>query len=290
MDTKELISKIRKIEIKTRRIVDEITGGAYHSIFKGSGIEFNEVREYVPGDDVRSIDWNVTARSQKPFIKKYVEERELTVMLLVDISASGNFGSQDKTKREVAIETAALLAFSAIRNNDKVGLLLFSDEIELFMPPKSGRSYGLRLIRELVSTQPKGQGTNIKLALEHLMGILHKKSVLFLVSDFMDNQDFEKSLKIANRRHDLISVRILDELEHSFPRTGNLVVEDSENGILSLFRGRNKKTLTKFTNLSEQFHKQNEEICRRAKIAMIDIRTNEDIIKPFMKFFKKRGR
>ena len=290
MDTKELISKIRKIEIKTRRIVDEITGGAYHSIFKGSGIEFNEVREYIPGDDVRSIDWNVTARFKKPFIKKYVEERELTVMLLVDISASGNFGSEDKTKREVAIETAAMLAFSAIRNNDKVGLLLFSDEIELFMPPKSGRSYGLRLIRELVSTKPKGKGTNIKLALEHLIGILHKKSVLFLVSDFMDTHDFEKSLKIANRRHDLISVRILDELECSFPKTGNLVIEDSENGILSLFRGRNKKALTKFPNLSEQFHKQNEEICRRAKIDMIDIRTNEDIIKPFMKFFKKRGR
>jgi len=290
MDTKELISQIRKIEIKTRRIVNDITGGAYHSVFKGRGIEFSEVREYQPEDDVRDIDWNVTARMGEPFIKKYTEERELTVMLLVDFSSSGLFGSSDKSKKNIAVEMAALLAFSAIRNNDKVGLLIFTDDIELYLPPRSGRSYGLRLVRELIATTPKNRGTNIKKSIEFLMTVLHKKSVIFLLSDLIDNQNFEKVLQIANKRHDLIAIRILDNLEIDFPKTGNLILEDSETSAFSFFSGRKKKSLKTFKNLSEIMHNKVCEICKKAKVDMIDIRCNEDYILPLMKFFNKRGK
>ncbi len=288
MDTKELISQIRKIEIKTRRIVDDITGGAYHSVFKGSGIEFNEVREYMFEDDVRDIDWNVTARMGEPYIKKYVEERELTVLLIIDISNSGNFGSGEKNKKRILIETAALLAFSAIRNNDKVGLLMFSEEIELFLPPRSGRSHGLRLIREMLSTQPKNKGTNIKNVLEYLMEVQRKKSVVFLLSDLIDDNNFEKTMKIANKRHDLIAVRILDELEEKFPKTSNLVIEDSETVVMSFFKGSSKNQLEKFQSITEQVHSENEECCKRSKVDIIDIRSNDDTVKPLIKFFNKR--
>lgn len=282
---KELIASVRKIEIKTRRIVDEITGGAYHSVFKGRGIEFDEVREYTPEDDIRDIDWNVTARMGTPYIKKYVEERELTVILAVDVSASGLFGSRDKTKKQRAIETAALLAFSAIRNNDKVGLLLFTDRTELYLPPRSGRTHGLRVIRELMAAEPEGRGTDINGALEKLMRVLSKKSVIFLISDLIEDENYETALKIANKRHDLISVRILDPLEINWPETADLIVEDAENGRMSLFSVSGRSEYAAF---AEDMHRKNADICKRSKVDMIDIRCGEDFIKPFVLFFKRR--
>jgi uncharacterized protein (DUF58 family) len=290
MLTKELIAQVRKVEIRTRRIVDDITGGAYHSVFKGRGIEFDEVREYFPEDDIRDIDWNVTARMGAPFIKKYVEERELTVMLVVDISASGAFGSHDRSKRERAIEIAALLAFSAIRNNDKVGLLMFSDETEFYLPPRSGRRHGLRLVRELMAVEPKSKGTSISGALESVLKVLHKKAVVFLISDLIDDEDFSKPLKIANKRHDLISVRILDPYEKVWPKTANLVLEDSETGVRSFFSGKRSSSVDKLNKLMNELHDETRDTCRKAKVDMIDIRCDEDFLKPLVKFFNTRRR
>jgi uncharacterized protein (DUF58 family) len=284
----ELIKQVRKIEIRTRRVVDEIIGGAYHSMFKGRGIEFDEVREYTPEDDVRDIDWNVTARMGTPFIKKYVEERELTVMLLVDVSASGAFGSGDKSKRERAVETAALLAFSAIRNNDKVGLILFTDQTELYLPPRSGRSRGLRLIRELMAYEPKRKGTDINAVLKNTMQVLHKRSVVFLISDMLDDAGFEKSLKIVSRRHDLIAVRILDPLELNWPRAASIMVEDAETGRNVAFDGRKTAVLQKFHDFAEGMHDSIKKSCDRAKVDIIDIRCSEDFVKPLVTFFRNR--
>jgi uncharacterized protein (DUF58 family) len=286
----ELIKQVRKIEIKTRRVVDEIIGGAYHSVFKGRGIEFDEVREYTSEDDVRDIDWNVTARMGTAYIKKYVEERELTVVLLVDISASGAFGSGEKSKRQHAVETAALLAFSAIRNNDKVGMMLFSDHAELYLPPRSGRSRGLRLIRELVAYEPRHRGTNIGGALKNTMQLLHKRSVIFLISDMLDNADYEKSLKIVNNRHDLIAVRILDKNELSWPGGVNVMLEDSENGNDVAFNGRSQRLRNSFQTAAAAMHDTIKRSCDRANVDMIDIRCGEDYVKPLVKFFNSRGR
>ncbi|MFA7231042.1 MAG: DUF58 domain-containing protein [Victivallaceae bacterium] len=286
----ELIKQVRKIEIRTRRIVDEITGGAYHSVFKGRGIEFDEVREYTIEDDVRDIDWNVTARTGIPHIKKYVEERELTVMLLVDVSASGAFGSGDKSKRQQAVETAALLAFSAIRNNDKVGLILFSDRTELYLPPRSGRRHSLRLIRELMAFEPKNKGTDINAVLKETIQVLNKRSVVFLISDMIDEHDYEKSLKIANRRHDVIAVRILDPHELAWPAGVNIVVEDAESGENVVFSGRNRRLLSGFADAATALHARSKKLCDRAKVDMIDIRCNEDLVRPLITFFRGRER
>ncbi len=286
----ELIKQVRKIEIRTNRIVDELIGGAYHSMFKGRGIEFDEVREYTPEDDARDIDWNVTARMGSPYIKKFVEERELTVMLLVDVSASGAFGSGDKSKRQTAIEIASLLAFSAIRNNDRVGLLMFSDATELYLPPRSGRSHVLRLIRELVAFNPSRTGTDINSALRESMQLLNKRSVVFLISDLIDNQDIEKSLKIMNRRHDLIAVRILDCLETQWNPVAHVVLEDAESGkIIPLSRSGQKH----FTERAQQFHQSMKKTCDRAQVDLVDILCGDDYVKSLMRFFgkrRKRGR
>ena len=217
MLTRDLLARIRKIEIKTRKVVEEMTGGAYRSVYRGRGIEFSEVRTYTEGDDVRDIDWNVTARTGVAHIKKYVEERELTVIIAVDISSSTLFGSAEDDKRDKMAETAALLAFSAIRNNDKVGLLLFSDRVESYIPPRSGRAHVMRVIRDLVATHPRGRGTNIAAALESLSRTLKKKTVIFLISDFMDEGDYWKPLRILNRRHDLAAIRVVDSLETALP-------------------------------------------------------------------------
>lgn len=288
MLTKELLSHVRKIEIHTRQIVDDITAGAYHSIFKGRGLEFDEVREYTPEDDVRDIDWNVTAKMGSPYIKKYIEERELTVMLAVDASASSAFGSREKNKNEHAVEIAALLAFSAIRNNDRVGLLIFTDKTELFLPPRSGRPHGLRLIRELVAANPKNKGTDISDALNNLMRVLHKRAVIFLISDLLDDKDYTKLLMVANRRHDVIAVRILDPHEWTWPKSANLVIEDAETGETSLFPGYGKKFYSEFAESARSIHEKNKEICKRAKVDLIDIRCGEDFIKPLITFFKRR--
>jgi uncharacterized protein (DUF58 family) len=288
MISKDILAKVRKIEIRTRRMVEELTAGAYHSVFKGSGIEFEDVREYTFGDDVRDIDWNVTAKMGEPYIKKYVEERELTVMLLVDASASSRFGSGEKTKLETAVEIASVLAFSAIRNNDKVGLLLFTDKTELYLPPKSGKQHTLRLIRELVVRKPEGKSTNITAALEKIMKILHKKAVIFLISDFIDEKhEYEKLLMVANKRHDVIGVRILDEREFEMPKIGSLYLSDAEYGDVGFFHG-NKKTIVEYNKYSKEIHKKHKDICTKAKVDLIDIKCDDDLIKPLMSFFRRR--
>jgi len=288
MLSKDLLSQVRKIEIRTRRIVDDITAGAYHSVFKGSGIEFDEVREYTPEDDVRDIDWNVTARMGSPYVKKYVEERELTVVLAVDVSASSMFGSGDKTKARNTAEIAALLAFSVIRNNDRVGLLLFTDRTEFYLPPKSGKTHGLRLIRELMARKPTGRGTDISGALDTLMRMLRKRAVIFMISDFIDEKDYAKRLTIANKRHDVVAARILDPLELNMPKTSNLVIEDAETGAESQFPGRNSRRLRRYANAADEAHAKNVETCRRAKVDLIDFRLGGEVVKPLVSFFKRR--
>ena len=288
MLTGELLAKVRKIEIKTRKLVEEITGGAYHSVFKGRGIEFSEVREYTPDDDIRDIDWNVTARMGTPYIKKYAEERELNVMIAVDASASGLFGSE-KEKREQMAEAAALLAFSAIRNNDKVGLLIFTDRTELYLPPRSGKTHGLRVIRELVAMEPEGRGTNIGNALESLATGLKKRSVIFLISDFLDSGDYEKTLKIISRKHDVIAFRIQDRTELELPCSlPGLNVEGLENGRTFLFNAGSGKALKAYSDSARELREKTDEICRHAKVDMIDAMSNEDLIKPLLRFFRGR--
>jgi len=289
MLTAELIKKVRKIEITTRRIVDEITGGAYHSVFKGRGIEFDEVREYTLNDDVRDIDWNVTARMGSPFVKKFVEERELTVMLAVDASASGFYGSGSQTKHELAVETAALLAFSAIRNHDRVGLMMFTDRTELYLPPRSGRVHGLRLIRELLAHEPAGRKTDLNAALAHLMNSLKKRTVIFLLSDLLNPESFETMLKVVNRRHDVVAVRILDALELALPSLPGLLLEDAETGASSFFPSGNAGRLA-YVDAAEQLHRANLDSCRRAKVDIIDLRCGQDLVKPLIQFFNRRQR
>ena len=288
MLTGELLAKVRKIEIKTRKLVEEITGGAYHSVFKGRGIEFSEVREYTSDDDIRDIDWNVTARMGTPYIKKYAEERELNVVLAVDVSASGRFGRKHE-KREQMIEAAALLAFSAIRNNDKVGLLLFSDRTELYLPPRSGKSHGLRVIRELVALEPRGTGTDIGNALESLAQGLKKRSVIFLISDFLDRSNYETTLKIVSRKHDLIAFRIQDETELELPAAlPGLNVEGLEDGRTFRFDAAGARALQAYADASRQLRDQTAEICRHAKVDMIDALSDEDLVKPLLRFFRNR--
>ena len=224
----EIIQKVRLIEIKTRRIVNNLFRGEYHSAFKGVGMEFAEVREYIPGDDIRSIDWNVSARSDKTYIKQYNEERELTVILLIDVSASGFYGTGDSLKSDVMIEIASILSFSAIKNNDKVGLLLFSDKIEKYIPPNKGKSHVLRVIREMIYHEAKDKKTNISISLDHIMKVLKRKSIVFLLSDFLD-ESFYKSMKLINKKHDLINIHILDQTEYTFPSIGLVKLNDVEN-------------------------------------------------------------
>src|ERR1700752_4727182 len=227
--TTEILKKIRTLEIKTRGLVEAAFAGNYHSVFKGRGLNFEDVREYQPGDEMRAIDWNVTARMGNAFVKKFTEERELTVMLVVDVSASGNFGSTTQSKRELAAEVACLLAFSAIRNNDKVGLLLFTDRVELFIPPKKGRSHPLRLIREILFFEPAGRGTDPALALDSLNKIVTRRAVVFFISDFQA-PDFSDTLGVTGRRHDFIAIRIQDERERALPNVGIITLEDAETG------------------------------------------------------------
>lgn len=288
MLTKELLAKVRKIEIKTRKAVEELTGGAYHSVYKGRGIEFSEVRAYAEGDDVRDIDWNVTARTGMPYIKKYAEERELTVILAVDISASTMFGTAEEDKRTKMAETAALLAFSAIRNNDKVGLLLFSDRVEHYLPPRSGRAHVMRLIRDLVATVPKGRGTDIANAVETLSHALKKRAVIFLISDFMDDKDFSKQLKLLNRKHDLAAIRITDQMENELPVCAALELEDTETGAIFAFPGA-KQVKSRYAAAQTAFTQMLYETFRHANVDPIELPCSGDIVKPLMGFFRKRG-
>ena len=282
----ELAKQIRLLEIRTNRIVDEITGGAYRSAFKGRGIEFDEVREYTVDDDVRMIDWNVSARMGEPYIKKFVEERELTVLLLVDVSASGAFGSAEKTKRRTAAELAALLAFSAGNSGDKVGLLMFSDKIELYVPPRSGRRHTLRLIREMLYFTPQSKGTDIDLALRESLQLLSKKSVIFLLSDLNAPASFARSLKLLNRKHDVVALEVFDPVEHRWPVNLPVMVEDAESGELVRFGGR--RFLETLNAELESIRQQKKSVCRDARVDLVEIQSGGDVLKPVIDFFMRR--
>ncbi len=288
MQTRELLTKVRKIEIRTRRLVEELTGGAWHSVYKGRGIEFSEVREYTPDDDVRDIDWNVTARMGVPYIKKYAEERELSVILAVDASASLFFGKPGSTKRDEAAGIAALLALSAIRNNDKVGLLVFTDKTELWLPPKSGRSHVLRLIRELLAFEPESSGTDIGHAMDSLAKNLKRKSVIFLISDFISDLPYEKQLKILNMRHDLAAVRISDKTELDIPKLSMLSLEDAETGEISWLDAASAKIRSLFGRNVQEERTSVTESFRRAKVDMVELFCGEDPVVPLMNFFRVR--
>ena len=287
MQTKELISTVRQIEIRTRRIVDHLTAGAYHSVFKGRGIEFEEVREYTPGDDVRAIDWNVTARFGHPYIKKFAEERELTVFLLVDISGSGDFGTVDKTKNEVAAEMAALLAFSAIRNNDQVGLLLFTGKQELFVPPRKGRRHVLRLVRELLACERTDPTTNIRKALERMMRLSSRRAVVFLISDMLDT-GFDRTLTAANRRHDVIALRLTDPAEMTLPRIGWANFEDAENGATATINAGGRQMCRDYALEAAALRAEQDALCRLSGVDLIDLHCDEDLVKPLLRFFRLR--
>ena len=282
MISKELAKKIRLIEIQTGKAVNDVLAGEYHSVFKGRGMEFDEVREYMPGDEIRTIDWNVTARMGRPFVKRYVEERELTVWLMVDLSASGSFGSRAQLKNEVAAELCALLAFSAIKNNDKVGLVVFTDRVELFVAPNKGRSHVLRLIRDLLNFRPQGRGTDIVEALDYLGRITHKKGVVFLVSDFLA-PDYRKPLGIVARRHDLIAVSIADPREAALPDVGLIELEDAETGRRVLVDTSSRKnSATAMRKPPRGGQNDLRELFRSMSIDQVAVETGEDYVRDLM--------
>ena len=287
MDTKELLKKVRKIEIKTRRLSDHVFGGEYHSTFKGRGMTFSEVRQYQYGDDVRAIDWNVTARYNEPFVKVFEEERELTLMLVIDVSASEIFGTQQQFKREYLTEIAATLSFSALQNNDKVGLLLFSDQIELYIPPKKGRFHILRIIRELLEYEPLGSGTNIGLPLEFLFGVLKKKAIVFLLSDFMD-KGYEKTLQIAAKKHDLTGIRVYDPREKSIPNIGLVPMQDSESGAVHWINTQSKAQRLRYEKHFQQLSQNFETIFKKNGAGTLSCSVEESYVKRLLGYFKAR--
>ncbi|WP_026754582.1 DUF58 domain-containing protein [Sediminibacter sp. Hel_I_10] len=288
MDTKELLKKVRKIEIKTRRLSDHIFGGEYHSTFKGRGMTFSEVRAYQFGDDVRSIDWNVTARYNEPFVKVFEEERELTMMLVVDISGSKLFGTQDQFKDEIITEIAATLAFSATQNNDKIGLILFSDEIELYIPPKKGRSHVLRLIRELIEFEPKSKKTDVAMALKFLSNVMKKKAIVFVLSDFIA-EDYKQTLKIAAKRHDITGIRVYDRHEEHIPNLGMVQMEDEETGELVLINTASKKVREDYSNYYKENVNYYKESFTKSGAGVIDCRVDESYVKKLLGYFKRRN-
>ncbi|MEW5875406.1 MAG: DUF58 domain-containing protein [Candidatus Zixiibacteriota bacterium] len=286
---KELIAQIRRIEIHTNRLVNHLFGGEYHSIFKGQGMEFEEVREYQPGDDVRMIDWNVTARSGAPFVKKFREEREMLVMLLVDLSASGRFGTRSKAKNQVAAETAAVLAFSAIKNNDKVGMIVFTDQIELFIPPKKGRSHVLRLIREILYFTPQHRGTDIRGALQFLNRVSRRKAVAFLISDFHD-RGYEKDLSIAHQKHDIIAVRVEDRREREWVDVGLIELEDFETGARRLIDSSDRVARTRFEQTVARHDRERQRFFDSIRLDSVTVATDRPIAEALIKFFRQRER
>ena len=287
MSTTALLKKVRKIEIKTRGLSNHIFAGEYNTAFKGRGMAFSEVREYQSGDDVRSIDWNVTARYNSTYIKVFEEEREMTVMLLVDVSGSGNFGTKKQFKREIATELSAILAFSAIKNNDKVGVIFFSDIIEEFIPPKKGKSHILRIIRQILSFKPKNKKTDISQAIEYFNNVMKKRCICFILSDYI-SPSFEKPLKIASKKHDIVALRISDEREKKLPNIGLVPLKDAENDTTSYVDTSSKI----IRNLFSKNQKENEEellkLFPKCGVDMIDIITGEDYVKPLISFFKNR--
>ncbi|WP_405221982.1 DUF58 domain-containing protein [Dokdonia sp. Asnod1-B02] len=288
MDTKELLKKVRKIEIKTRRLSDHIFGGEYHSTFKGRGMTFSEVRQYQFGDDVRNIDWNVTARYSEPYIKVFEEERELTMMLVADVSGSEFFGTDKQFKNEIVTEVAATLAFSAMQNNDKIGLILFTDEIELFIPPKKGKSHVLRIIRELLEFKPKSKKTDLSQAIKYLSNVMKKKAIVFVLSDFITD-GYEQTMKIAANKHDITGIRIYDEREESIPSLGIVQMEDEETGELMLVNTSSKKVRNDYTNYYRERVDYFKETFKRSGAGVIDVRTDESYVKKLLGYFKRRG-
>jgi uncharacterized protein (DUF58 family) len=289
MDAAEVLKKIRALEIKTKGLVQTMFAGDYHSVFKGRGMNFEDVREYQPGDEIRAIDWNVTARLGTAFVKKFTEERELTVVLVVDVSASGNFGSVSQSKRELAAEVACVLAFSAIRNNDKVGLLLFSDRVELFIPPKKGRSHTLRIIREILFFEPAGRGTAPALALDYLNNVVTRRAVVFFISDFQTS-DFSRELSVSGRRHDFIALHIQDQREEALPNVGIITLEDAETGEQIEINTGDRSTRARFSAQAETRRAELNRTLRRSNIDAISLRTGENYLPALRSFFKQRER
>lgn len=288
MDTKELLKKVRKIEIKTRRLSDHIFGGEYHSTFKGRGMTFSEVRQYQFGDDVRNIDWNVTARYNEPYIKVFEEERELTMMLMVDISGSELFGTTNQFKNEIVTEISATLAFSALQNNDKVGLILFSDQIELYIPPKKGKSHVLRIIRELLEFKPKSNKTDIAEALKFLSSVMKKKAIVFVLSDFIAS-DYERTLKITGNKHDVTGIRVYDEREESIPNLGMVQLQDAETGKVQLVNTQSKKIRNAYAEFNRDRVMYFKESFTKSGCGILDCRVDESYVKKLLGYFKRRS-
>ncbi|OYX27906.1 MAG: DUF58 domain-containing protein [Flavobacteriales bacterium 32-35-8] len=288
MDTKELLKKVRKIEIKTRRLSDHIFGGEYHSTFKGRGMTFSEVRQYQFGDDVRNIDWNVTARYSEPFVKVFEEERELTMMLMVDVSGSELFGTVEQFKNEIVTEIAATLAFSATQNNDKIGLILFSDKVELYIPPKKGRSHVLRIIRELIEFQPESKRTNIAEALKFLSNVMKKKAIVFVLSDFIAD-DYQQTMKIVSGKHDVTGIRVYDKREEEIPNLGMVQMEDEETGELMLVNTSSKKIRLNYGKYYQEKVNYYKNSFTKSGAGTIDCRVDESYVKKMLGYFKRRG-
>ena len=288
MNEKEILKKIQRIEIFTNRLVNTVFAGEYESVFKGQGITFDEVREYQVGDEIRTIDWNVTARMGQAYIKKYVEERELVMMLVVDMSASTSFGSIAETKAEIAAEIAALLAFSAIKNNDKVGLICFTDTVEHFVPPRKGKRHVLRVVRDILHFQPKQSGTNIETALSFVDRVLKPHSVVFLISDFKDT-GYEKQLRLSGKRHSLIAITLQDRREVELPDVGLIELEDAESGETVIVDTRSEKARRMYTELNQRADAERRQIFRASQVDSIHIRTDESYVKPLIRFFRQRA-
>ena len=289
MNASSLLKKVRKIEIKSKGLSNHIFAGEYHTAFKGTGMAFSEVREYQSGDDIRSIDWNVTARYNTPFVKIFEEEREMTVMLLIDVSASGDFGTNKQYKKDLATEIAAVLAFSAIKNNDKVGVIFFSDRIEKFIIPKKGKSHILRIIREIVSLEPDSKGTDIAMALEYFNSVIKKRSICFLLSDFTSTP-FSKPLKIASKKHDIVGVRVHDKRESEMPNIGLVPMQDIETDKLVYVDTSNKEIRLDYSKRRSQKIKELNKIFETNGVDLVQISTGEDYVKPLVNFFKRRGK
>ncbi|HTR82195.1 MAG TPA: DUF58 domain-containing protein [Bacteroidota bacterium] len=287
MTTQELLKKVRQVEIKTRGLVNHVFSGEYHSVFKGRGMEFSEVREYQYGDDIRAIDWNVSARFNHPFVKIFEEERELTVMLLVDLSRSENFGTAQAMKNDIAIEICAVLAFSAIRNNDKVGLILFTDTIEKFIPPKKGKAHILRIVRELLSFEPTGSGTDITGALQYLNSVIKKRSITFLLSDFID-KGYDAALRIVSKKHDVIAITLRDPREREMPKLGLIKMKDAESGAERWVDTSNIHIQQAFRYYWQQHEEKMKRLFLSTKVDRIDIPIQQPYIKPLVDFFKLR--
>jgi uncharacterized protein (DUF58 family) len=287
VDTRELLKKVRQLEIRTRGLVNQVFSGEYHSVFKGRGMAFSEVREYQIGDEVRTIDWNVTARLNHPFVKVFEEERELTVMLVVDMSGSQEFGSHAALKRDVAVEIGAVLAFSAMKNNDKVGLLLFTDRIELYVPPRKGRSHSLRIVRELLSFEPTSRTTSISTALEYLTHVQKKRSIVFLISDFIDS-DYDAALRIAGRKHDLVGLVLNDPRERELPAAGLLELKDAETGRVRVIDSSDQRLRDAYRTYREGFQRSRRSVFLKSRLDAVEIRIDEPYLKPLSDFFRRR--